>query len=845
MNFLKNKWVVAGVSLAWFAFVAWFYFQNHLYYFINTHFIGWMAVAIGVLAAAVFGAWQLLRHFKKDELRVNIIGIALAITTAVWLLGMTLFLQLNPAVMTGPYQFVFYEQGSVALIDENARLNEGVESIIKKGSVMLKWNDAKQGLPVELWENFKTLSPGMFGVNLAVSLLGMLGLWFFFFSLFHNVGATLFRHKKITAESFFESVALGIVVTSTGLFALGMFGGLTVPWVVGWVGALALIGLPSLTMWARAVWKMHAVPFNKLGWPEAGLALAFVVFFGLNWIASNMAYPIGFDSLSAYQNTPRLLAQYGELFVTGKGAYPLELVLSLALFLFDSERLALGMTLGMGMVALAAVAWTFRRFFNTRMSLFLVVLFMSLPMTNFMMSVDHKLDLALLLFYLLAFWEGVKYLKSEGKAAKRAAWKTALWLGFAFSIKLTALLAALTWAVVFLYKKVGKGAAFGALLIGVAVLIKVGYIFVLDSYTSETQTWLAFGLAGAGALAVLKDVKKWRTAWPVGATLLLMAAFFLPWAENNVRGDAEFNVNNIVYGKGELITISNEEFGVPQTQCAGRFEYNEIEKYTNSTKGVTNSLLFIPKVLWETTVTNGLKHNRITDIGVFFLGFVVLAALSWGRLKKEEGISGRIALLALYGGLWVITGQGVIWYGLPLLIGALVVYGTVWREHRWAFVVLVAWLILAGFLRYGDAINQNYPLLYAGGLIDKSISMEQNLAGSREIAEILNQPENLEKNVYVVGRFIPYFIERNDRRAYSDPVLLTMGCALRDEDPAVTLDRLKQKGFGFLYLSEEGLQFEVDPNGPLHGEFEWLRSFANNHLEEVFFRHGITLYRIP
>ena len=96
--------------------------------------------------------------------------------------------------------------------------------------------------------------------------------------------------------------------------------------------------------------------------------------------------------------------------------------------------------------------------------------------------------------------------------------------------------------------------------------------------------------------------------------------------------------------------------------------------------------------------------------------------------------------------MWLVSAEGIVWYGLPLFAGLLFVYGGIWRTEKWPYIVIIIWLVMSFSLRIYETERDSKNLFYAGGLYDDAIYYESANSGAEEMAAILNAEENLSKN---------------------------------------------------------------------------------------------------
>lgn len=833
MNVTKN-----GVgALALVAIFGW-YIHSHSYYASSVGF--WNeALALVAIWAAGFGMIVGIQYLRKRiTVTVTPLRVAGFFLVMTWMMGMVNFTLLDPAVLVEPVQMVF-EGNNVGVVEEGVRLESGVMPSLVQGSILTDWSEYGDVFPTEVQGWFRTVSGIEFAKNLAVHLLFLAGSWAFFIFLFHNLGALLLRKKTFSAMGFFESVGVGMAFTMGCLFDAGFLGHMTSPVVWGIVGGLLALGMVKAPLLLRGVWQARSTVSWKTGKTVLPTLTVLGILLGLNTIDLLHPFPTGFDSLHRYHNTPNLLTQTHEL-ISGIVPYSYELLISLGLFLFKSPLIGMGISVLGGWLALGLLFTTFKKKFNTADSLLWTTLFISLPMTQFMMHIDVKNDLPLLFFSLLALHAVMRW--HEHRTKKHAAW-VGLWLGLAFGIKYTSALLIMTVFAFYAYTAWGVVAMTAVGFLAVGLLGMVGYSFAFDSFSETEKVGVHAGLIVVaflvGAFALRNKRVTRRDLAPFWMTALVMGVVFSPWMLHNGLHATSWDMKTLLYGSSDQVALERPE----GTSCASASDYNELQLYSG---GGDHSLLLPVKLLWESSINSGLPNNRISDISFLFLGFFAFVILSWKALKKEDATLRDVGRFTVfYGVLWLFASMGIIWYGMPIFVGLLILYGKAWKAEKWTMGVLALWLTMSLFLRVSDSLVHSSSLLYAGGVMTNELFMEQSTSGSNRVLAILNGEEAVDENVIVVGGFLTYFIERNDVRVYTDTFLDGFTCVFLNDDVTVTLQRLQDANIGYILFSQNTLVAEVDPNGPLHQQFATFEAFALNNLEEVVYSPDVVLYKVP
>ncbi|PHI20319.1 hypothetical protein CEQ90_09030 [Lewinellaceae bacterium SD302] len=224
----------------------------------------------------------------------------------------------------------------------------------------------------------------------------------------------------------------------------------------------------------------------------------------------------------------------------------------------------------------------------------------------------------------------------------------------------------------------------------------------------------------------------------------------------------------------------------------------------------------------------------LTMIGGFVAVFFLLRPRLSGVSTQFKAFLGFVAV---YGFLWWLMGNGVLWYGMPLFVAFPIVL-LYWFDQPARLLGEES----AGFTRYfgGGVIGlslvlgtlyfftspfpggNDLPGLLRWPYVDYFSSPTATRAKVvdafnpvvREAMRVINaEPET---RVYRVNTHYGFFIENNDTRVYSDPVLeLFDRTSWRMDDPSQFFTSLKEQGFGYVLLDLRTGTNDRTPDGNL------------------------------
>lgn len=142
-----------------------------------------------------------------------------------------------------------------------------------------------------------------------------------------------------------------------------------------------------------------------------GFASFFVllIFISLNFLSNVRPVPFGFDALAIYLNLPNLISQQDGL-IEGYSPYYWSIFIATGQIIFNQLEIAIALSVGGGLLSLFAIYEISRKWLDENLSLFIVLIFYSLPLVNYQSFRDIKTDLGLLFILLTAFLVLLKWL---------------------------------------------------------------------------------------------------------------------------------------------------------------------------------------------------------------------------------------------------------------------------------------------------------------------------------------------------------------------------------------------------------------------------------------------------
>ncbi|WP_421948464.1 hypothetical protein [Phaeodactylibacter xiamenensis] len=223
--------------------------------------------------------------------------------------------------------------------------------------------------------------------------------------------------------------------------------------------------------------------------------------------------------------------------------------------------------------------------------------------------------------------------------------------------------------------------------------------------------------------------------------------------------------------------------------------------------------------------------------GVFAILLLLGGLTGWLLKIRWEGSAEKVRYLLLFtiafGGLWLLIGSGITWYGFPMLVTLMIflVYGaqSTGFEYRnvrsWAVgATLAAYILMSYALVFISALQppKNAGLIYQEPVLrsfGEGLNATETLSSFKpylgEAIDYINQNE--EDKVYRVGTFFNYHINFNDRRVLEDNQLGKYDEIMRalDGEEDAFIDVLKAERFRYILFDMNTASLDRTPEKSL------------------------------
>jgi len=339
-----------------------------------------------------------------------------------------------------------------------------------------------------------------------------------------------------------------------------------------------LIVLPILIFYKRSLEIFKSIFFTPFKDYQKINYWGYLVFFiiivglGVNLISILSPYPYGFDARNYYINLTQLISQnYG--FVEGFQPYNWQLLMSSGFVLLKSHEISILLSFSSFILSLVALNEFARKIFklNINYRLLCMCVLVATPAIYNQLSMDVKIDFALLFFQIVIVHQFFKYLNEE-KANLSYLVLLGLLSGFALGIKFTHLYLIATLVITYWTTKSGAIGliASSTVSIGIFLLAKIDDVGGLRSahLGVNFQQWFVLGIGIA--VIIYFFISKRELLFKQIRFTMLFAIFtsipILPWAIKNYSETRSLSPKTLLLGQapGFKTTFKELDFNLKQ-----------------------------------------------------------------------------------------------------------------------------------------------------------------------------------------------------------------------------------------------------------------------------------------
>lgn len=389
-------------------------------------------------------------------------------------------------------------------------------------------------------------------------------------------GNTVLKRFFNKGNSMSLSISVGLMILISGLFVLASLHFLTlIPLVV-------LLLLPILIGYKKFYAGLKTILFTPFKDYKDISYWGFLVYYltiialSINFLSILSPYPYGFDARNYYLNVTQLIADSGSL-VSGFQPYSWQLFMSIGFILFDSHELSILLSFSSFILVLIAINEFTRKVVKLNINLrFLIMCILTCtPAIYNQLSVDVKIDFALLFFQIVIVHQFFKYIEKKDQSLSFLV-LLGLLSGFALSIKFTHLYLIVTLVIVYWSKKGGIPAMLSAASFGIGIFLiaridDVGGLRSAHLGVVYQQWFIAFvGIVLLGYIFVVNRkmlIKLVSFALIFGAFHLIP---ILPWAGKNYMDTKSLSPKTLLIGEAPGVKTSFQLMNRTYKQSIGK-----------------------------------------------------------------------------------------------------------------------------------------------------------------------------------------------------------------------------------------------------------------------------------
>lgn len=591
-------------------------------------------------------------------------------------------------------------------------------------------------------------------ITLAVSILAL---------IFLSIGF-------IFTENFLVAEGLGLFVTSVLAF---LFTAIKIFTAKIFAPVLLVIFLISLVFSRKKI-----LSFLKSKIEFSPVFIPTLAFFGLYLVDVIRVIPVSFDESNFYGFFAKLLSESLN-FPHGIGTFAWLNLSSINWLFFNSYQGFILFSFLSAIFGFLTLNKLLNKFFEKNISQLLSLLFFSLPFLVFQEISDIKIELPLFFIGTLAVYKFIEFLESKKNSDLIL---FSIFLGFAFSIKITALI------------------LLASLFLGLIISLK----------------------------------KQSIKAIAISAGIIILCS--APWTIYNYVDSNFASIKSAIFGVQNEQTklVSGNDFCKIETP---RYDI-DFERFTSP----LNSVMDYLKFPFEVFVTPNL-NSGFADFSFFFVAILGFIIINFKKIFSEKKYQLILILTLVYSGLWFYLGKGVIWYGIFMFLGFLLISGKAFLESKnlekkLLYSLLILALASNFILRLTSFANPQF-FANAAGLIPDTEIQNYIFPGYKETSDILSSEEHIK--LYRVGTFISYFTSLNYEE-FSDDNLLEYWACVENADDEIIKKQFKSKGITHI-LVHENTANTIDSASYKLSHQKLLDFLARSGYQSLYKDHGLWLLK--
>lgn len=853
---MYQKIIKNVIALSWISAVIYYYFVNHGYFKGSwLSFEKWVFFIL--LIPLIYGCFALYKWFNDNQtiLRFKITSLRIIAVSAIliYIMGNFAFYAVSPSLYTGNNLFYDQSEEELVMVPDTSNIEDDQTLVAIGQSSLEGTREYLTWIPQELQKYFAipTFWDIQFGlitksvaIILCLSLITLVSI-----SIGNTLLKLLTRKNDLDKDAAIISLGLGLMIMAITIFILATFGlynqasaiiAFAILAAVSWKSAFEIL---KKTFGYEYFAETKALNFSLV--TLAILAIAVTA----NFIDNISPLPRGWDGMNQYLNIAKRISESGSLLQTG-GTYYWELIISLGFVMFKWITIALNLTgFYPSLVALIALYILIRKYSSFGSTLLAIAAIYLTPMMLFHSAEDNKVDLAHLAIGTISIISFLKALNSEDKREKLVYLGiTGALLGFCFGIKITSIMLTMTLLIILLYKEYKITGLISGILLAIGLFITQGAVNIGSDYKISGENYQTIGLIAIG-IALIPILIKFFTdkssvkklVFP-GMLVVTSMLIFTPWMIKNYTENHSLNPSFLVGGKSAQPTIDyqmlEEEYGLDKSLCENTGLHEEMDRYIGYSP-IIQRIITLP---WHLTMNDDGVQGIYVDIGWIFLALIPGLILF---VKKECFKNHEIKLLAIstaiYWSIWLITANGVIWYGISgftlLTLSVAILIDNYKKDSRFgnkAIKIIMTIFLISSLMFRLDNLGKGTLLLYAANVVNEEEAVTSIFTYALDVHDLFEADQDGQNDlIWKVGTALNYFIEDNFWRTYNDQYLDDFNCLYIERDPVLLTERLKALGYGYIIFDYYTYSLSPDPESTLKVKYDAALDYILNYTDIV------------
>jgi hypothetical protein len=810
----------------------------------------------GVIIAVIYGVIlfinMLRTGYAHHEYTLRPWHFFAAFIALVWILFTVLTLrsapegQLSPLQIVGPDKAVYQGLSNDGLV----AIGSYTEALHDRGCLKVT------GMTANQFEVYTMRYPCVQGFFVA-RVLSQYVVLLLAVTLFISTGLWVFKKFAIDFTHLFLRYVLALVTGTIVWIALLWCLALSHMYFTAALWLLVVIITALTHKQIKQVFHMfiqHPIHV-KAQWYNIGVlaGIGLLALLAMNFLSVIRPFPVGWDDLGVYLNEPRLLVSYG--FMTPfMSPMRWEYITSLGfgLFGYDSTfatTTSLLLNWFAGALAVLSILLTSQGIVRWRTAILAGLLYYILPIIGHFSFADMKTDNAVFMYQFIPLVL-VAFSVLPSTAASHSVRKMMMLggaiLAFGYATKPTTVMMVFSiFAFIALYF---TGYA-GFIAVASAAFLILSFLGTLSLPTILAKTGISIEpsfiqlfFATIFIISVFiiffkkskQIIPTYSFLWPITLLFLLCIS---PWIILiNVSNDFTA-LHPYGYIKDSLSPQLSyldlpEELAVDLTSesCVGTAKNEELDRYWGYRTGLRHYLM-LP---WRSIMNLDIFGYYVTSYH-FVLLLPLIFFVPWFWFKDQKVVRAILASTLLYSVFWIFLGNGVIWYGIGMFGGIVLILSALVNESplptKTVFVGFVALSLISAFSLRLWQFQQQLPMFdYAYGRVDERILAERTIPhydNIRSEVERMRKDQPDQSYLYRIGTFIPYFLPKNlEVFGITDHQLDFFNCLSFDSDYPKTLERMQALGFGSIIFDTNTATIEKVP-GSLNKKVDKFVEFLN------------------